>query len=167
MFLNCSWAILLPRIKNLYTASRKSQVVLEPVFPEELKNEFTQKVTQSEDVYQNNNQSPKSLDSKNEALTDACSLALEQHPLFRTQVGLKTDAIFRSARYALLVEDNTEPKRTVTTKNSRPSSVWSRSFLPAQTKGEITPRKFLRHKFLFSSFHTNCGNYQCNKGNDR
>ena len=46
-----------------------------------------------------------SFDSKNKALSDACQLALKQHSPGK-QLVLMTDASFRSAGYALMIEDN-------------------------------------------------------------
>ena len=48
-------------------------------------------------------------DSVNEALSYACELALKQH-LAPKQLVLMTDASFRSASYALMVEDNPDQK---------------------------------------------------------
>ena len=46
-------------------------------------------------------------DSVNKALSDACQLALKQ-PILGKQLGLMTDAIFRTAGYALMIEDNAD-----------------------------------------------------------
>ena len=48
-------------------------------------------------------------DSVNKALSDACELALKQ-PIPGKQLVLMTDASFRSASYALMIEDNPNPK---------------------------------------------------------
>ena len=48
-------------------------------------------------------------DSVNKALSDACQLALKQ-PNPGKQLALMTDASFRSAGYALMIEDNPEKK---------------------------------------------------------
>ena len=48
-------------------------------------------------------------DSVNKALSDACELALKQ-PIPGKQVVLMTDASFRSAGYALMIEDNPNQK---------------------------------------------------------
>ena len=48
-------------------------------------------------------------DSVNKALTDACQLALKQ-PFPGKQLVLMTDASFRSAGYALMIEDNPDQK---------------------------------------------------------
>ena len=49
-------------------------------------------------------------DSVNEALSDAGQLALKQ-PIPGKQLVLMTDASFRSAGYALMIEDNHDQKR--------------------------------------------------------
>ena len=48
-------------------------------------------------------------DSVNKALSDACQLALKQ-PIPGKQLVLITDASFRSAGYALMIEDNPDQK---------------------------------------------------------
>ena len=48
-------------------------------------------------------------DSVNKALSDACDLALKQ-PIPGKQLVLMTDASFRSAGYALMIEDNPNQK---------------------------------------------------------
>ena len=48
-------------------------------------------------------------DSVNKALNDSCQLALKQ-PIPGKQIVLMTDASFRSAGYALMVEDNLHQK---------------------------------------------------------
>ena len=48
-------------------------------------------------------------DSLNKALSDACELALKQ-PIPGKQLVLMTDASFRSAGYALMIEDNPDQK---------------------------------------------------------
>ena len=49
------------------------------------------------------------IDSVNKALSDACELALKQ-PIPGKQLVLMTDASFRSAGYALMIEDNPDQK---------------------------------------------------------
>ena len=51
----------------------------------------------------------KTFDSVNKALSDACELALKQ-PIPGKQLVLMTDASFRSAGYALMIEDNPDQK---------------------------------------------------------
>ena len=49
------------------------------------------------------------IDSVNRALSDACELALKQ-PIRRKQLVLMTDASFRNARYALMIEYNPDQR---------------------------------------------------------
>ena len=51
----------------------------------------------------------KIFDSVNKALSDACELALKQ-PIPGKQLVLMTDASFRSAGFALMIEDNPDQK---------------------------------------------------------
>ena len=62
-------------------------------------------------------------DSVNKALSDACELALKQ-PIPGKQLVLMTDASFRSAGFALMIEDNPNKKNTVKAENVRPRCVW-------------------------------------------
>ena len=55
-------------------------------------------------------------DSVNKALSDACELALKQ-PIPGKQLVLMTDASFRSAGYALMIEDN--PNQKIQSKRRR------------------------------------------------
>ena len=48
-------------------------------------------------------------DSVNKALSDACELALKQ-PIPGKQLVLMTDASFRSADYALMIQENPDQK---------------------------------------------------------
>ena len=71
-------------------------------------------------------------DSVKKALNDACQLALKQ-PIPGKQLILTTDATFRSARYALMIADNPDQKKTIKAKNISPRGVWLKSFLPCAT----------------------------------
>ena len=51
----------------------------------------------------------KTFESANKALSDACELALKQ-PISGKQLVVMTDASFRSAGYALMIEDNPDQK---------------------------------------------------------
>ena len=59
-------------------------------------------------------------DSINEALCDACKLALKQ-PILGEQLVLMTDVSFRSASYALMIQDN--PDQTYS-RNGKPTTPW-------------------------------------------
>ena len=72
-------------------------------------------------------------DSVNRALSDACELALKQ-PIPGKQLVLMTDASFRSAGYALMIEDNPHQKIQSKRKTYAPVAFGSRIFSPAQLK---------------------------------
>ena len=71
-------------------------------------------------------------DSVNKALSDACELALK--PIPGKQLALMTDAIFRSAGYALMIEDNPDQKIQSNRKTYDPVAFGSKNFSPAQLK---------------------------------
>ena len=71
--------------------------------------------------------------SVNKALSDACELALKQ-PIPGKQLVLMTDASFRSAGYALMIEDNPDQKKTVKAENVCPRGIWLKNFLPCTTQ---------------------------------
>ena len=71
-------------------------------------------------------------DSVNTALSNACELALKQ-PIPGKQLVLMTDASFRSAGYALMIEDNPD-KKIVKAENVCPRGIWLKKFLPCATK---------------------------------
>ena len=81
-------------------------------------------------------------DSVNKALSDACQLALKQ-PILGKQLVLITDAIFRSAGYALMIEDNPDQKIQSKRKTYAPVAFGSKSFSPAQLKMSIYSKEFL------------------------
>ena len=68
-------------------------------------------------------------DSVNKALSDACQLALKQ-PIPGKQLVLMTDAGFRSAAYALMIEDNPYQKNPNKKENVRTRSIWIKSLFP-------------------------------------
>ena len=71
-------------------------------------------------------------DSVNKALSDACELALKQ-PIPGKQLVLMTDASFRSAGYALRIEDNPDQKNRVKAENVCPRGIWLKNLLPCTT----------------------------------
>ena len=71
-------------------------------------------------------------DSVNKALSDACELALIQ-AIRRRQLVLMTDASFRSAGYALMIEDNPDQKIQSKRKMYAPVAFGSKVFLPCTT----------------------------------
>ena len=68
-------------------------------------------------------------DSVNKALSDACDLALKQ-PIPGKQLVLMTDAIFRSAGYARMIEDNPDQKIQSKRKTYAPIAFGSKIFSP-------------------------------------
>ena len=81
-------------------------------------------------------------DSVNKALSDACQLALKQ-PIPGKQLVLMTDASFRSAGYALMIEDNPDQKTQSKRKTYAPVAFGSKVFSPAQLKMSIYSKEFL------------------------
>ena len=71
-------------------------------------------------------------DSVNKSLSDACELALKQ-PIPGKQLVLMTDASFRSAGYALMIEDNPDQKIQSKRKTYAPVAFVSNNFLPCTT----------------------------------
>ena len=75
-------------------------------------------------------ESKETFDSINKALSDACQIALKQ-PLPGKQLVLTTDASFRSAGYALMIEDNPDQKIQSKKKTYAPVAFGSKVFPPA------------------------------------
>ena len=81
-------------------------------------------------------------ESVNKTLSAACELALTQ-PIPGKQLVLMTDASFRSAGYALIIEDNTDQKIQSKRKTYAPVAFGSKIFSPAQLKMSIYSKEFL------------------------
>ena len=90
-------------------------------------------------------------DSVNKALSDACELALKQ-PIPGKQLVLMTDASFRSAGYALMIEDNPDQKIQSKRKTYAPVAFGSKTFSPAQLKMSIYSKEFLAIYMAFLEF---------------
>ena len=90
-------------------------------------------------------------DSVNKALSDACELALKQ-PIPGKQLVLMTDASFRSAGYALMIEDNPDQKIQSKRKTYAPVAFGSKIFSPAQLKMSIYSKEFLAIYMAFLEF---------------
>ena len=90
-------------------------------------------------------------DSVNIALSDACELALKQ-PIPGKQLVLMTDASFRSAGYALMIEDNPDQKIQSKRKTYAPVAFGSKIFSPAQLKMSINSKKILALYMAFLEF---------------
>ena len=90
-------------------------------------------------------------DSVNNALSDACQLALKQ-PIPGKQLVLMTDASFRSAGYALMIEDNPDHKIQSRRKTYAPVAFGSKVFSLAQLKMSIYSKEFLAIYMAFLEF---------------
>ena len=93
----------------------------------------------------------KKFDSVNKALSDACELALKQ-PIPGKQLVLMTDASFRSAGYALMIEDNLDQKIQSKRKTYAPMAFGSKIFSPAQLKMSMYSKEFLAIYMAFLEF---------------
>ena len=91
------------------------------------------------------------VDSVNKTLSDACELALKQ-PILGKQLVLMTDASFRSAGYALMIEDNPDQKIQSNRKTHAPVAFGSKKFSPAQLKMSIYSKEFLAIYMAFLEF---------------
>ena len=90
-------------------------------------------------------------DSVNKALSDACELALKQ-PIPEKQLVLMTDASFRSAGYALMIEDSPDQKIESKRKTFAPVAFGSNVFSPAQLKMSIYSKEILAIYMAFLEF---------------
>ena len=91
------------------------------------------------------------LDSVNTALSNACELALKQ-PIPGKQLVLMTDASFRSAGFALMIEDNPDQKIQSKRKTYAPVAFGSKIFSHAQLKMSIYSKEFLAICMAFLEF---------------
>ena len=90
-------------------------------------------------------------DSVNKALSDACDLALKQ-PIPGKQLVLLTDASFRSAGYALMIEDNPNQKIQSKRKTYATVAFGSKNFSAAQLKMSIYSKEVLAIYMAFLEF---------------
>ena len=98
-------------------------------------------------------------DSVNKAFSDACELALK-HPIPGKQLVLMTDASFRSARYALVIEDNPDQKVQSKRKTYAPWHL-AQKFSPVHNKRcPHTQKNFWQFIWHFLSLHTFYGKQQ-------
>ena len=84
-------------------------------------------------------------------MKDICQLALKQPILWEQPVSM-TDANFRSACYALLIEDNPDQKIQSERKIFAPVALGSKNFSPTQPKMSISSKKFLAINMAFLAF---------------
>ena len=90
-------------------------------------------------------------DEVNGALSDACELALKQ-PIPGKQLILMTYASFRSAGYALMIEDNPHQKIQSKRKTYAPVPSGSKIFSQAQLNMSIYSKEFLAIYMAFLEF---------------
>ena len=90
-------------------------------------------------------------DSVNKALSDACELALKQ-PIPGKLLVLMKDASFRSASYALMIEDNPDQKNQSKRKTYAPVAFGSKIFSPARLKMSFYSKTFLAIYMAFLEF---------------
>ena len=90
-------------------------------------------------------------DTVNKALIDACELTPKQ-PILGEQPVLMTDASFRSAGYALMIEDNQDQKIQSKRKTYAPVAFGSKVFSPAQLDMSIYSKKVLAIHMAFLEF---------------
>ena len=90
-------------------------------------------------------------DSVNKVLSDACQLAWKQ-PIPEKQLVLMRDASFRSAGYALLIEDNPDQKIQSKRKTYATVAFGSEIFSPAQLIMSIYSKEFLAMYMAFHGF---------------
>ena len=98
-------------------------------------------------------------DSVNKALRDACKVALKK-TFLRKQLVLMTDASFRSAGYALMIEDNPDQKIQSKRKKYACVAFGSKNFSPEQLKISIYSKEILAIYMGFLSLHIFGGNQQ-------
>ena len=97
-------------------------------------------------------------DSVNKALADACELALKQ-PIPGKHLVLMTDASFRTAGNALMIEHNPDQNIQSKRKTYAPVAFGSKVFFPAQLKMSVYPEQFLAIYMAFLEIDTFCGKH--------
>ena len=100
-------------------------------------------------------ESRETFDSVNKALSDACQLALKQ-PTPGRQLVLTTDASFRSAGNALMIESNPDQKIHSKLKTCAPWRLAPKSSLPHNLKCPYTQKIFRQSIWHLLSLHTFC-----------
>ena len=93
----------------------------------------------------------KTFDSVNKALNDVCELALKQ-PVPRKRFVLMTDASFKSAGYALMIEDNPDQKKQSKRKTYAPVAFGWKVLSPARLKVSRYSKEFLAIYKAFLEF---------------
>ena len=97
-----------------------------------------------------------SIDSVNKVLSDACELALKQ-PIPGKQLVAMTEASFRSAGYALMIEDNPDQKIQSKRKTYATVAIGSKFSPLHNLRWPYTQKIFWQSVWLFLRLHTFCG----------
>ena len=92
-----------------------------------------------------------SFTSINKSLDNACGLWLKQ-PMPNRQYVVMTDVNFKSAGYALKIEENAGEKITSVRKTYAPVAFGSKMFSPSKIKMSIYAKKFLAIYFAFMEY---------------
>ena len=92
-----------------------------------------------------------SFTSINKSLNNACGLWLKQ-PIPNRHYVLMTDANFKNAGYALMIEENPEEKISSVRKTYAPVAFDSKTFSPSQIKLSIYAKEFLAIHFAFMEY---------------
>ena len=98
-------------------------------------------------------------DSVNKAQSDAWELALKQ-PISGKQPVIMTDAIFRSAGYAFMIEDKMDQKVQSKRKKYAPVAFGSEVFPPHISRCQFSQKNFWQATWNFKSLHTFCRKHQ-------
>ena len=109
------------------------------------------KLLKTEEPINTTTELKETFDSVNKALSDACELALKQ-PIQGKQLVLMTDASFRSAGYALMIENNPNQKIQSKRKTYPPVAFGSKIFSSAQLKMSIYSKEILAIYMAFLEF---------------
>ena len=105
-------------------------------------------------------------DAVEKALSDASELGLKQ-PIPGKQLVLMTDARFRSAVYALMIEDTPDQKEQSKRKTYIPLAFGSINSSPPNSKCLYTQKKLWQTTWYFLSSHINCGKQPDESCSDR
>ena len=126
-------------------------MITEILFPEWKKNLIRSKNCLQRKPINITSELKETFDFVNKALSDACQLALKQ-TIPGKQLVLMTDASFRSAGFAIMIEDNPDQKIRSKRKTNAPVAFGSKIFSPAQLKMSIYSKEFLVTYMAFLEF---------------
>ena len=98
-------------------------------------------------------------DSVKKALSDACQLALKDYTPGK-QLVLMTDASFRSAGYAVMIEDNPDQKIQSKRRRTPPWRLAQKFSPPRKSKYPYTQKHFWPSTWYFSRSHRFFGKQQ-------